>query len=237
MEWYDAVEQLKSHVVKIETPNGHGTGFLCALSREAEVYGIATARHVIEHADKWQLPIRMNHPGSDTPELYKFDDRIIMMDPSGKDSAVILIGKRSLHFPSGTIELLPADDSLRVGSEVGWIGYPASFGLCFFSGRISGSMGAFGSHDHAYLIDGVAINGVSGGPVIVTNGSQDIHIIGSITHYRPNRASGETLPGLSIAQDVTNLHSTVNAIKSYDEAQRLANESKSDTDPDPGRSQ
>ena len=100
------------------------------------------------------------------------------------------------------------------------MGYPASFELCFFSGRISGSIGLFGSDDHAYLIDGVAIDGVSGGPVVVKSEKWGTRIIGSISAYFANHTADETLPGLSIAQDVSHLHETVSAIKSIDEARR-----------------
>lgn len=221
MEWDSAVSEVKPHVVKIETPQGHGTGFLFIVSEETNYLGIATARHVIEHADKWQTPIRLRNQSNNTTQLYKEEDRVIVMDPRrDKDLAVILIRQGSLDLPSSPIKLLPPDVSLLVGSEVGWIGYPARFGLCFFSGRISGRMGTFGSHDFAYLIDGVAINGVSGGPVIVRHEDHEPRIVGSITAYYPNRATGEALPGLSLAQDVSSLHMVTQAIRSLEESHR-----------------
>ena len=71
--------------------------------------------------------------------------------------------------------------------------------------------------DKAYLIDGVAINGVSGGPVFTVFKNM-IMIIGVVSAYAPNRATGEALPGLCIARDVKNLHDELNKFKNFDEA-------------------
>ncbi len=200
------------------------------IAGETRYYGIATARHVVTHAAKWQTPIRLYRHGSDSPELYKEDDRVILMDPTGKDLAVLLIGQRELDLPSSPIELLPPGVMLPLGTEVGWIGYPFDFSLCFFSGRISSGRGDFSQSSHEYLIDGVAISGVSGGPVFVKDRGSRIEIIGSITAYRPNRTAGETLPGLSIAQDVSDLRMAVNAIQSVDETRGMANDSATDSE-------
>jgi hypothetical protein len=88
---------------------------------------------------------------------------------------------------------------LPIGAEVGWLGFPAiaQYTLCFFSGNVS----AWQEWRNAYLIDGVAINGVSGGPVIYSTPTDGVQIVGCISAYRANRATGEALPGLSIAQD------------------------------------
>jgi len=73
------------------------------------------------------------------------------------------------------------------------------------------------------LIDGVAINGVSGGPVFYGAGgdaSNSVEIIGTITAYMPNRS----LPGLSFAQDITHFQNVVTAIKNRDEAEKKKKE-------------
>ncbi len=88
------------------------------------------------------------------------------------------------------------------------------YALCFFSGCIS----ARREQRKAYLIDGVSINGVSGGPVLCSIEPKGVEIIGIISAYVANRATGATLPGLSIAQDVSYLHGVVQRIKSLDEA-------------------
>ena len=61
MSWNAIVERVTPYVIKIETPRGHGTGFLCLYNRDKSFYGIATARHVVSYADEWQQPIRLHH--------------------------------------------------------------------------------------------------------------------------------------------------------------------------------
>ena len=102
------------------------------------------------------------------------------------------------------------------------VGYPyiEPYNLCFFSGCIS----ARRDDRKAYLIDGVSINGVSGGPVFCSVEEEDIEIIGIISAYIANKATGETLPGLSIAQDVSHFHNVLQAIRSIDEARRKKKE-------------
>ena len=157
--------------------------------------------HEVEHADKLHTPIGKHVHGSANPEWLKQDDQEIFPDSKG-DSAIILLSHRDLSLPQDPIQLFPVETAIPVGMEVGWIGYPAIFDLCFFSGRISGSIGDFGNGRHAYLIDGVAISGVSGGPVIVKSGRWGTRITGSISAYYVNRAKGEALPGLSLVKDV-----------------------------------
>lgn len=70
--------------------------------------------------------------------------------------------KPKFEIPEQLIELLPIEKHLKIAVPVGWLGFPAidPNTLCFFSGSIS-------ARQHSqYLIDGVAIHGVSGGPVI-----------------------------------------------------------------------
>jgi hypothetical protein len=59
MDWQHVVEKIKPYVVKIETPQWHGTGFLCMRNKTGEIIGIATAAHVVEHASEWQQPIKI----------------------------------------------------------------------------------------------------------------------------------------------------------------------------------
>lgn len=53
MNWATVVEKVSPAVVKIETRYGQGTGFLLSLPEDFEFHAIVTARHVIEHAAKW----------------------------------------------------------------------------------------------------------------------------------------------------------------------------------------
>jgi len=214
MSWDQAVKDLAPHIVKIETPSGWGTGFLAFWNHDRSWCGIATAAHVVKHADDWQQPIRFT-AGSQPPLLLQGSERVIFLD-SSTDSAVVLFFKRELQFPQVPITLLPMSEPCGIGADVGWLGYPVlePGALCFFSGTVSHHLVA----RKAYLIDGVAINGVSGGPVIHVPDSGSVHIIGSVSSYHANRVTGETLPGLLIAQDVSHFHGVADHIRSVDEA-------------------
>ena len=102
--------------------------------------------------------------------------------------------------------------------EIGWLGYPVidPDTPCFFSGTIS----ARKESRRAYFIDGVAINGVSGGPVfhLPSEDANDIQIIGAISDYYPNMSLGQPLPGLAQARDVSHFHAIFSHIKTIDEA-------------------
>ena len=97
---------------------------------------------------------------------------------------------------------------------MGWLGYPdlEPNALCFFSGTVSYHLAA----RKAYLIDGVALSGVSGGPVIYVPSAGAVQIIGSVSaYYHANRS---TLPGLLIAQGVSHFHEVAGHVRSIDEA-------------------
>jgi len=226
MNWNAIVEKVAPYVVKIETPTGHGTGFLCLYNQNKSFLGIATARHVVSYADEWQQPIRIQHYPSSTTKFMREDDRTILSDPY-TDSSVILFSPGELGLPQDLIPLLPGSASLAIGTEIGWLGYPglAANTLCFFSGNVSAR------RDHSYLIDGVAINGVSGGPVIYSNDTDGVQFIGTVSAYMSNRATGDVLPGLAIAQDVSHFHDTISFIKNLDEARekKQAQVSEADT--------
>lgn len=215
--WNAIVDRVTPFVVKVETPSGHGTGFLCLYNEAKDFCGIATAWHVVEHAHTWQQPIRLRQVQSNTTVFLNAADRIIFQETQ-TDSAVIVFGTGELTLPDTPISLLPATSPLAIGADVGWLGFPAvaPWDLCFFSGTISARQ----EWRHAYLIDGVAINGVSGGPVLYSTETDGVQIVGTISAYVSNRATGETLPGLSIARDVSHFHDTIKEIKSLDDARR-----------------
>jgi hypothetical protein len=71
----------------------------------------------------------------------------------------------------------------------------------------------------AYLIDGVAIHGVSGGPVIYRCEDSKVRIVGIVTLYRANRATGEALLGLLYAQDVSHFQKAIVTMRNIEEAQ------------------
>jgi len=227
VNWDQIANHVTPYIVRVETPSGHGTGFVCLHNHDKSFCGIATASHVVAYADRWQQPIRIHHQPSGVIAFVSEEMRVIYNDPD-TDSAVILVPSTELDLPQDPIPLLPTDTPLPIGTEVGWLGYPGlvSQTLCFFSGTISARQ----EGRHAYLIDGVAINGVSGGPVVYSTPTDGVRIIGTISAYVANRATGESLPGLAVAQDVSHFHDTIAQINSIDDARQ---QQEQDTQPPP----
>lgn len=219
MNWNEVVDKVTPYIVKIKTPYGSGAGFLCLYNKDKNLCGVATAFHVITESENWQEPIRIIHYSSGETLFLNQSDRVIFSDWE-TDSAVIIFQKPDFELPEKLIGLLPHDSFLGVGVEVGWLGFPGiePYTLCFFSGTTSARQGS------RYLIDGVAINGVSGGPVMCLHKTDGIQIVGIVSAYKANRTAGDTLPGLSYAQDVSHFHDIINHIKSIDEANKKKQE-------------
>lgn len=221
MDWNEIAEKITPHVVKIETPDGHGTGFLCLHNADKSFVGIATAHHVIDRAHSWFQPIRLTqYPSGKSVVLQPGKSRTIWVSP-GSDSAMLFMHKGNfagLDLPDTVIPLLPTGQRLPIGVEVGWLGYPAlgssSNTVCFFTGTVS----AWQEPQQAYLIDGVAINGCSGGPVVCASKTDGVQIVGAVSAYIVNRSTGESLPGLAVAQDVSFFLATASHVKSVDDA-------------------
>jgi hypothetical protein len=215
MDWYEQIAVVEPYVVRIETPGGHGTGFLCVWAEDKQFCGIATAYHVVQHADRWREPIQIVHTGAPSePRFLASNERVIFTVPEG-DVAIIAFNPEHLQLPDDLLPLVPPEQWAKPGVEVGWLGYPAVAPqtLSFFSGHVSAKL------DEEYLIDGVAINGVSGGPVFFHNAVHgQLFIIGAISAYIPNTATGTTLPGLAYARGVSKLHDTIAQIKSIEDA-------------------
>ena len=216
--WRKAVDIIKPHVLKIRTPSGFGTGFLCAYTEDKKICAIATAAHVVDDSFLWEKPIRINHYSSGVTKLLRVNDRIIWFDPN-LDTAVILFfpkeEKDELPLPKKALPFISEEKHLKVGEELGWVGFPvvSSQNLCFFNGRNS----CWLKKSRTYLIDGVAINGVSGGPAFYTT-TKEVKIIGSVSAYLPNRA-GST-PGLAMISDVDQYLDVIKTIKDWEEAKK-----------------
>lgn len=183
--------------------------------------GVATGAHVIEEADKWQKPIKIRHEESGEVAFLKADQRAIHIDWD-TDSAVIIFFRGSIDFPENPIPLNPLGNSLGIGSEVGWMGFPniQQYTLCFFSGNVSARQ----EFRNAYLINGVSIHGVSGGPVLHKHETDGVQIVGIVSAYHANRATGESLPGLLIAQDVSHFQGVLRHVRSADDANKKKRE-------------
>lgn len=214
-EWHVLVQKVLPYVVAIETPEGSGTGFLFAYNDGKTLMAFATAAHVVQHADAWKQPIKLRHHLTGSELFLSDDDRYIELD-SSRDSASILISRKGDYWPADLLPMMDPEQFKSVGVEVGWVGYPgiASPNLCFFTGRVS----AFVAHDDSYLIDGVAINGVSGGPVFAELPGHTPELVGTISAYIPNRQRGDALPGMLQAHDITTFQETIKTIRSLDEA-------------------
>jgi hypothetical protein len=218
MPWSHAVELLEAHVVRISTPRGSGSGFLISNGRHNSIAAIATAAHVVDHAHYWEEPIRIDHVSSGKSVVVRRDERAVILDLV-RDTSALLFDRGDLPLPPDPLPLAPKDMFLKVGNEIGWLGFPAipSANLCFFAGNISAWIQAQG----AYLVDGVAINGVSGGPafhVVTVDEKPVVVVMGVVSAYVPNRATGEVLPGLSVVRDVAQFHELAPTFASLDQA-------------------
>lgn len=191
-KWHETLAFVKNYVVSVKTPNGSGTGFLITSSKTEKVVGIATASHVVDYAHEWGQPIKIGHYLSGEITLLKESDRSVHWDPN-TDSALIRFPKGKLPLSEQGPYLIERGLHMKEGVEIGWCGFPAVYPskLCFFSGRVSAWLKSL----EAYLIDGVAINGVSGGPAFSLFGE----IIGMVTAYIPNK----TLPGVALVRSLT----------------------------------
>jgi hypothetical protein len=186
ISWSEAVELIQPHVVRISTPRGSGSGFLISNGHNNAICGIATAAHVVDHAHYWEEPIRIDHVSSGKSIVIRRDERAIFLDLN-RDTAAILFNRGDLPLPADALPLAPKKMFLMVGNEIGWLGFPAipTANLCFFAGTVS----AFVENQSAYLVDGVAINGVSGGPAFhISDAEKDpIVVMGVVSAYVPNR--------------------------------------------------
>ena len=200
---------------------------------------VATAAHVVEHADTWKEPIKLVHY-STAKDLFLPDNERVIFIYKSRDSASILFDAKAFELPKDLLPLMDADKYLPIGQDVAWIGFPgiAAPHLCFFSGQVS----AFDTENDSYLIDGVAINGVSGGPVFQRLEKDQPRLVGTVSAYVSNRVYGETLPGLLRAQDVVPIHRMIKTLhdiaqarqqRKEEEKKKLMDQQQMETSPAP----
>jgi hypothetical protein len=211
MDWSESVSKITPFVVEIQTQSGRGTGFV--FWQKGNLCCIATAKHVIEPANipGWEQPIYIYQPDGTSFRLNPTPDSRRIVDDLNKDiggdSAAILISKDKINIPSECLPLWDFSRELGIGAEIGWLGYPQIVSQqirqpSFFSGNISNIFAAL----EQYTIDGVAIHGVSGGPVFCKNSSNATPaIIGTISSYFPNPIHSErgvdTWPGIALSHN------------------------------------
>lgn len=215
MNWSECHRKILPYVFLIETPDGSGSGVFFAYNRPKSIIAIATSAHVVEQAEDWKQPIKIRQHTSGKSRFLEASSRAIFLDRR-RDSASIILTNDGFDLPADTLPMIAADKYKPIGSEVAWVGYPsiARSNLCFFTGPISSSI----HNEDSYLIDGVAINGVSGGPVFACLAEDNPQLLGTVSAYMPNRIRGDALPGLLRSQDVTAFHDTIKTFTSVDDA-------------------
>ena len=173
-KWVKIVNAVKESVVLVETPTKRGTGFVIPPPHGITHQTVITAYHVIDHALDWKEPIRITHFPSGKQALLDVDSRAMNQNPN-RDMALIHFSADDLPLPKSKIEMVPIKNRLNDGVQAAWLGYPAvaPYNLCFFTGHISTWL----EPDEAYLVDGVAISGVSGGPAFFENEKGKIMIL------------------------------------------------------------
>ena len=214
-DWHLTFEKVIPYIARIETPSGFGSGFLFAYNQNKTLAAIATAAHVVEYSDTWNMPIKVIHQSSATEYFLDHEKRVVLMDKN-RDSATILFSDTEDVFPDDVLPMMDYRKFRRVGCEIAWAGFPGNAypNLCLFTGTVAG----FLEFQDSYLVDGVAVNGVSGGPVFARIKEDEAELLGSVSSYMPNRQGDDTLPGLLRAQDVTAFQQVVRTLASLDEA-------------------
>jgi len=200
--WAKAVAAVREHTFLIETPGARGTGFVVPSPPGTTNVCVVTAWHVIQHANDWQEPIKLTNFPLNKEVFLDANSRGIDFN-GDRDQAIIQFSATDLLLPASRLPLMNINQRLNEGVEAGWLGFPvvAPYNLCFFCGHISGWI----QSDEAYLVDGVAINGVSGGPAFCQDDKENPIVIGLVTEYRPNWAGGTPLPGVSLIRSINPL--------------------------------
>jgi len=203
LDWSSLVAQIAPFIVRIRTKGGYGTGFV--YWQNTSKCCIATAKHVVADADEpgWEQPIHIYQANNNPIICYPdFRESYHSIDESG-DSAAIIIDKSGLIFPEKCLPLWDWSKPIPIGTPIGWLGYPQIVGPShhwpsFFSGVISNALSP-----SIFGIDGVAIRGVSGGPVFFCDNDGFARVIGTISSYFASKIytedGVETWPGLAFA--------------------------------------
>lgn len=224
--WQGALKLLQNRVFKIRSPQGHGTGFhIGNFGIDDRLYAIATAYHVVQSVHDWGDPIKVIHAETGKEILIKENDRAIFTYPNKDLAVIVFVPPNDFILPNNEIDRIPSGNYLISGVDVAWCGFPAikNDKLCFFHGYISCYLDQQGD----YLIDGVAINGVSGGPVFyIDNQTNTPKVAGVITAYIANRATGEILPGLSMITSIAPCEDTIRNLANLKQAKKEADEQK-----------
>lgn len=133
IDWHDFAERVSPFIFRITTPSGSGTGFLVSRSEAGDICGVATAAHVVGYAHEWEQLIKLEHFTSGQSIVLRPDNRAVYIDQF-LDTAAIVFDVGTLDIPARPPELIEEGKIIKVGVEVGWMGFPAVMpsNLCFF---------------------------------------------------------------------------------------------------------
>lgn len=194
--WVEAVKKVSRSVFRVEAGKAGGTGFAISTGQDkaGTTYAlmVATAYHVVRDCGPDSSIQLFSADGRWVIDRKQFEINVGRPNPDEYDIALIYVQSKTRFFdPHDVLPLLPKDFLGAIGADLGWLGYPSVVWpqLCFFRGSLS----AYQPNPPSYLVDGVAINGVSGGPAFNEQGV----VFGVVQRYIPNvRSEKMALPGL-----------------------------------------
>ena len=195
--WPELIPVIEPLVYQVRAGTMMGTAFLISVTGPGDGGRhsmLVTAWHVVRDVVQTEESLDLvRRDGTLLSTLTNGAAAIYPVGPPECDTALILVPTREPLVSPDTLLPLPLETMLPRGAELGWLGFPGLVypNLCFFQGVVSG----YREKPPIYLIDGVAINGVSGGPAFDRTGL----LVGFISAYVPNQVDhGTTLPGLMI---------------------------------------
>ena len=204
--WDEVVDSISKIIFRIYSGDVLGTGFIVGIGESIDqsinMISIATAWHVVKNLPGSSAEIRL--VSADQKISFDSETCSIGFHPLGDekfDTCLILINtEKPIFTRKDLMPLFPFDSVIARGGEIAWLGYPGFVEpeLCFFQGYVSGYL----DDPPLYLVDGVAINGVSGGPAFDSR----CHLIGMVSAYLPNRVNERvTLPGLMAVTPINSI--------------------------------
>lgn len=196
LPWDKVVERVQKAVFRLYAGNSAGTCFAISIGsvREGNSHYVAfaTAWHVLEDLPGTPGCLRLvSADGTVTVSDTTASVSFCRLGPERFDTGLIFVQTpTSLLTQEDLLPTLPFGWQMARGTEIGWLGFPGLVEpeLCFFKGVVSGYL----NDPPTYLVDGVAVNGVSGGPAF----DNRAHVIGLVSSYLPNTLGNMTLPGI-----------------------------------------
>lgn len=195
--WPELVPKLEPLVYQVRAGDSLGTAFVISVTggRDGGRHTmLVTAWHVVQDVVQDDEPLDLvRADGTLISTLTSGPIAIYPVGPPECDTALMLVPTREPLVSPDVLLPMPLETMLPRGADLGWLGFPGLVypELCFFRGVVSG----YQEMPPIYLVDGVAINGVSGGPAFDRTGL----LVGLVSAYVPNQIDhGTTLPGLMI---------------------------------------